>query len=554
MMIKFKKARYLVIMVAILTVITSGCGQSAAPGTGSGNNAANPADTGKILRISEASGGVIDPASGADLASATASVNMYDSLVYPNLDGEIVPSLAEDNWTVSDDGLVWDFTLRQGVKFHDGTELKASDVVFSVNRTLTLGEGYAYLFTGYLSGVEATGDYGVRFTLSKPFAPFLRILPRLYVLNEKLVMANIAEGSYGEFGDYGKAWLAEHDAGSGAYYCEAMRVQDRLIMKKYDEYFGEFEANAPDTVELISGTETATIRTLMSSGQLEISDQWQTNEAYTALDKIDGVELGAFSTGQTLYLMLNTTKAPTDDIHIRRAISHLIDYTQVTTVLFPGFHNADSPVPGNIPGHSSKLTPYEFSLDKAKEEIALSAYANRLNEVAVDIAWIAEVPDEEKLALLIQANAQQVGLKVNVVKVPWSTYVDNVVSAETTPNAGVCFMAADYDEAGSMLYQRFHSDTAGTWQQIEWLNDSAIDEEITTSLTTMDQTARFNIYDSIQKTVMDNVYGIAVADSVEKHAYYDYIVWPAMEKANRGEPVSALLGYNYLFRTFQVNK
>jgi peptide/nickel transport system substrate-binding protein len=262
------------ILFALASFFT-GCGTT--PGPATGGNDATGADSAKVLRITEASGYVIDPAIGTDLASTTAAVNLYDSLVYPGLGGDILPSLAEENWVVSDDGLVWEFTLKQGVLFHDGAEVKASDVVFSMNRLLTLGEGYAYLFTGYVDSVEATGDYTVRFTLSKPFAPFLRILPRLYILNEQLVRENLADGSYGEFGDYGKAYLAEHDAGSGAYYCEAMRVQDRLVMKKYDGYFGTFEANAPETVELLSGTETATVRTLMSSGQLEISDQWQTN-------------------------------------------------------------------------------------------------------------------------------------------------------------------------------------------------------------------------------------------------------------------------------------
>jgi peptide/nickel transport system substrate-binding protein len=271
------------------------------------------------------------------------------------------------------------------------------------------------------------------------------------------------------------------------------------------------------------------------------------------LDKLDGISVGTFSSGQMLYLMLNTAKAPTDDIHMRKAISYLIDYTQVTTDLFPSFLNANAPVPANLPG-SAALTAYEYSLDKAREELALSAYADSLDSVSVDVAWIAEVPDEEKLALLLQANAQQVGLTVNVVKAAWSSYVDSVAAVDTTPNAGICFIAADYDEAGSMLYQRYHSDTAGTWSQIEWLYNDAIDEKISTSLSTIDQDERFAIYADVQSEIMDNVYGIGVAESVEKHAYYDYIVWPAMERAKSGESVSALLGYNFLFRTFQINK
>jgi peptide/nickel transport system substrate-binding protein len=559
------KHRPFIFVLLALTVLTlSSCGgnngagsQATASNQASEETDAQNADTSasqgeKLLRMTQSGGYLLDPHLGMDSASFILYVNLYDSLVYPNMDGNITPGLAEA-WNVSDDGLTWEFTLAQGVKFHDGSELKASDVVFSTNRMLALGQGVSYLFAPYVDTVEANGDYTVTFKLSQPFAPFLRILPRIYVVNEDEVLANKADGSFGEFGDYGQKYLAEHDAGSGAYLCQENRVQDRVVMQKFADYYGAAERNAPDTVEMIAGTETATVRTLMSGGQLEISDEWQTSEAYDALAKIDGVEVNGYSSGKLLYLMVNTAKEPTDDVHIRRALAYLIDYAQVITNLFPGFLPSDAPVPVALPGHAA-TTGYAYSLEKAKEELAQSKYADSLSSVALDVAWISEVPDEEKLALLIQANAQQVGLKVNVVKVPWASYVENVTHQESTPNAGVCFMSPDYDEAGSLLYQRYHSKTSGTWQQIEWLQDTDLDAEIDKALTTMDQDARFGLYKDLQQQVMDEVYGVSVAEEVERHAYYDYIVWPAMERAKQGQTVPTMLGYNYMFRTFQVNK
>ena len=507
----------------------------------------------KILRISQSAGAVIDPAVITDFSSAMSVINMYDSLIYPDLNNEMQPSVAKE-WSVSNDGLVYTFTLNQGIKFHDGSDLTASDVVFSANRLLTIGEGFAYLFTGYLVSTEAVDDYTVKFTLAKPFAPFMSILPRLYILNEDVVMANIAEGSYGDMGDYGKAYLAEHDAGSGAYSLKEFRVQDRVIMSKNAGYFGEFAQNAPDRVEIILNTETATIRTMMASGELEISDQWQTNEAYTALDAIEGISLGSFSNGQMFYLMLNTKKAPTDDVHIRRALGFLIDYAQVCNTLFPGYIPADSNVPTGVLGYSNDLYPYSYNLDKVKEELSLSKYADQLDSIAVEVAWIAEVPDEEKLALLIQAIGQAIGLKVDVTKVPWGTHVNNVAQIESTPNACTTFVSGDYSEAGALLYQRFHSDTSSTWQQTEWLQDDALDKKIEQALTTVDNDARAAIYMEILKDSLDNAWGLPVAQQSEKHAFVDYISFPAMERAAKGEPVCMTMGYNFLFRTFSVNK
>ncbi len=78
-------------------------------------------------------------------ASTIVLCNMYDSLVFPNVDGSVKPWLAK-SWEISGDGLTYTFELVPGVKFHNGDELTAEDVVFSLQRILTIGEGYGYLF------------------------------------------------------------------------------------------------------------------------------------------------------------------------------------------------------------------------------------------------------------------------------------------------------------------------------------------------------------------------------------------------------------------------
>lgn len=557
-----KKRIVTILMTAVmLCSVLTGCSSGTEEAQGTNSAESTPTQsTGtasgsgeKILRISQSAGGEIDPGVVTDFTSSMAVVNLYDSLVYPDMDNNPVGSVAKE-WSVSADGLEWTFQLNDGIKFHDGSDLTASDVVFSANRLMTIGEGFAYLFQDYLDKIEATDDYTVKFTLKQPFAPFLSIVPRIYILNEDLVMANLTDGSYGEFGDYGKAYLAEHDAGSGAYYCEEIKVQDKIIMKKYNDYFVTWEENAPETVEIIMNTETATIRTMMANGELEISDQWQTDEAYKALDAVDSVNVGSFSNGQMFYLMLNTQKAPTDDVHVRRALAYLIDYAQVCNTLFPGYLEAKSVVPEGVVGFTDAYAVYTYNLDKAKEELEQSAYANSLESIAVELAWIADVPDEEKLALLVQATAMQIGLKVNVTKVPWATHVDNVAQVDSTPNAVTCFVSSDYSEAGAMLYQRFHSDTSGTWQQTEWLQNTNLDAKIKEALTTTDETARIALYEELQKEAMENAWGIPVAEQAEKHAYYDYVEFPAMDRAAAGESVSSTQGYNFLFRTFKINK
>jgi peptide/nickel transport system substrate-binding protein len=104
-------------------------------------------------------------------------VNLYDSLVFPNAKGSVDPWLAE-SWTVSPDGLTYTFKLRSDVKFHDGTPLKASDVIYSYNRSKTIGQGYAYLITADVNDVKAVDDATVEFTLDKASALFLPSIER----------------------------------------------------------------------------------------------------------------------------------------------------------------------------------------------------------------------------------------------------------------------------------------------------------------------------------------------------------------------------------------
>lgn len=540
-------SRILAAAMAALMLALTGCGGSGS--SSSSSTPAAPAAEDGVLRMTAAFADPIDPACTMDSASLQMIVNMYDSLVYPDLDGTILKGAAED-YTISEDGLVYTFTLKENMKFHDGSVVTAQDVVFSYNRMATIGQGYAYLFNGTVASVEAPDEKTVVITLTKPFAPFLSLLCRLYIVNEEVVMANLASGSYGEFGDYGIAYLSQNDAGSGAYVCTNFAVNDRIVIEKFDEYHGTFAENAPEVMELINGTEAATVRTMMANGQLEVSDQWQTYEAYQALGQLDGVELGAYGAGQVLYLMMNTQRAPMDDVHVRRALSYLIDYEQVYSVLFPGYLPVTNYAGDNLAGSAISVDKYAYNMDKALEEFKASKYADQLlnGELAIEVAWVSEVPDEEKLALLIQAAAAQLGVKVEVVKVAWATHVQNTASVESTPHTSVCFMSPNYGEAGSMLYQRLHSDTAGTWEQTEWIQDPELDALIDTALNTIDAAERYALYDQIQQIALDQVYGIAVAEQGEIRAYVDNIRMPMVERG----VACTTLGYNFLMKDYQM--
>lgn len=502
----------------------------------------------RVLRATFAWPTFIDPAVGDDFSSSTALTNLYDSLVFPTVGGGYEPWLAE-SWEVSDDGTVWTFKLREGVKFHDGSEVQASDVVYSFNRLKEIGEGYAYLMAA-IDTAEVLDDYTVQFTLAEPTGLFLADLVRLYILNEDLVRENaLAEGPYGENGDYGKEWLLTNDAGSGPYKVVEFPLEEFLLMEKHEDWWGDFVENAPDEVRFIATTEPATIRTLMSDQELEISDQWQTVEALEALDEIEGVDIAAFPTINEFYFMINNRIPPTDDVHCRRAMAYAFDYDTAVSLEWEGTQQSQGPAPATTAGHNPDVFVFNRDLDKAMEELAQCQYADNLADFPVEFHWVSEVPAEEKFALLFQANMADIGMPVEVVSTPWLSVVEATSAQDTSPHIVSIYVTSDSPEAGSMLRQRYHSSSADQWLQNEWLLDEEFDTRIDDALATVDQEERFQKYAELQDYIAELAPSIYVYDQIQKQAFQDYVDWPAA----RGE-VTGLIGYELFMPDIAVNK
>jgi peptide/nickel transport system substrate-binding protein len=492
----------------------------------------------RVLRITFSWPDRIDPAVGNDYVGATSLANLYDTLVFPNASGGVDPWLAT-SWDVSQDGLTYTFHLRQDVKFHDGTPLKASDVVYSYNRLSTIGQGFGYLVTADVSGVTAPDDNTVVITLKQPSALFLPSLVRLYVVNQALVQKNVKpSGPYGDNGDYATEWLQTHDAGSGPYMVEEFPLEQYLLMSKFTGWWGKFADNAPDEVRFIGTTEAVTVRTLLQSNQLEITDQWQTFEQYKAFEGMPGVKVAALPSFSSFYYMVNNKQAPTDDEHCRKAMSYAFDYDQAVALEWPGTKQMVGPVPAVLAGHDPNVLVYHRDLNQAKAELAQCKYANDIANYPITVDWVSEVPDEEKYALLFQSNMADIGMNVKIVKVPWLSLVDNMSKLESAPTISTIYVSSDLPEAGLMLKQRYSSSTTGTWQQNEWLQDPALDKQIDDALATLDQTQRFADYYKIQEELVNRAVSLWIYDQVEKHAYRDCVDWPAV----RGE-TSLVMGY-----------
>ncbi len=502
---------------AMVVTLFAGCSKSSSgtsDGTASGGASG---DGGNIVRYTLTTTPQIDPGVGADLGAATVLINIYDPLVMPKKDGSVEPWIAKD-WKVSDDGKTWTFTIRDDVKFHSGNPLTAGDVAYTMQRLLDMGEGFGYLFNSTIEEVRAVDDTTVEFVCNKTAGTLLATLVRLYILDSKLVEENYGQGDYGDKGDYGKAFLLENDAGSGPYKVKEYAANSHVLCEQNTDYWNELDPNAPKEFRAIGSNEAVTVKTMMERKELELTDKYQTSETINSLGKVDGIDIMETNTGDIMYLLLNNSKAPTDDPHVRKALAYMMDYDVVCNDIFPNSKKADSIISQTSLGHK-KMNDYSFDIEKAKEEIAQSKYADNITDYPIEVCWVAETPDREKLALLIQAAADQIGVKVNVVKTPWASVIENSSSPESTANATTTGFAADYPEAGGVFDSALSSKKAGTWMNCCWINDDKLDRMIDEALSTIDTDERVAKYEAIQDYLADQCVMIPLAEETLRFAY-----------------------------------
>ena len=517
------KIQSIIIAVLIVIVIISGVGYYLSLPT------LTPREK-RVYRETFVWPNTIDPCVGLDRSSLVSLGNLYDRFTYPGKDG-MVPSVAE-SWEISPDGLNYTFHLRQGIKFHDGSELTAEDVVFSMDRLLDMGEGVAYIFLGRVESAKAVDDYKVEFKMQSRFGPFLLTLEKFFIMNKDLVMANIkTPGPYGEYGDYGRDWLLTHDAGSGPYKVKEFRVEEELVMELFEDYWGEVLPNAPEEVHFIGTTEPIVVRTMMTNRELECTSIFQSDEALAILDEIEGVDLFVPPMPALYSISLNTKKPPLDDIHFCKAMFYAFDYERLKEIFEPYWGKyvedfiATNVISNRRAGVSPKLRqPPSRNLTRAIEELKKSKYYDQLDQLVIEHHWVAEVPVREKISLLFVSSMADVGIEVRSVKTPWLTMLAEMGTLETSAHTYTVGVAADYVEALSELKMRFHSSSAKTYMQNEWLLNETIDGMIDDAEATIDTEARTQKSIRIQETLFDMYVCIPLVEWVFMQAYQAYYV------------------------------
>lgn len=471
--------------------------------------------------------GTIDPAKINDYTEYMAGVNLYEALTTLDGSGAIQPLLAE-SWTATEDGLTWTFTLKEGVTFQDGSPLEAKDVVWSVNRLLAINEGPAYLFEGVLSegSVTEVDARTVQFQLETTYAPFLTTTPILFVVNSDVAMENATDGD-----PWAQDFVANTSIGAGAFMLDSWERGASMTIKAYDGYHLGWSDDSIDEVRFVVTNEEATVKALAASGELSMSSDAQAQETYDSIGALESYRIEVYPTATNFYFKLNNSRAPTDDVNIRKAIAYATDYDTIRDVILPG-----EPLTGPMPPIFADAYPNDiaapvFDFAKAQELVEASQYAGQ-GPIDIEIMYVAGLAFEEEIGLLMKSTLDTIGFNTILKPEPWNRMTELAGDVATTPAINQVFYGATYPSPDTYFFTQYHSRASGTWASMEWVQNAEIDAMIDEARATSDVDKQNEIYKALQHKLVEEQVGVFLLTQRSQQAFHECLqgfTWVPMQ-------------------------
>lgn len=326
---------------------------------------------------------------------------VYEGLLRANLDGSLDPVLATD-WTISGDGKTYDFTLREGAKFSDGSPVTAEDVVASFERLAAEGLPYAQDRFKSIEKVTAIDPGQVRFTLTHPDAGFLLNLGSPFVVGSAVMS---------------KAWLEQHNPkvemmGTGPFEMVSYSPNQELVLRRNDNHWNEDGAAKVANLTIRYMPEQSAQIAGMVSGQIDL--MFPSAESMLQLSRMGNISTKAVASTNTLRLNINTNLEPFSNPDFRRAMSLALSREEVVAGAFLGEATPSAQIP---PAYSwapdlSELKYQQQDIDKAKQLLAKAGYAEGIDITLNHLAGYATYLD--RFAEVLKTNMAKVGIRVTI--------------------------------------------------------------------------------------------------------------------------------------------
>ena len=474
------------LLSALLVLPSTACQPS------SGQGVLNLWDTGPLT---------LDPAIAADMSSYVYVMQIFSGLVRLDQELTIVPDIAE-SWEPSPDGKTYTFHLRQGVKFHNGREVKAADFKYSWERACDpdTGSGTAATYLGdivgakdmlagkarEISGVEVIDDYTLQVTIDAPKAYFLDKLayPTAFVVDR----ANVESG---------EDWWREPN-GTGPFKLKEWEPGQRLILERSQIYYGE-----PAKLEQVVFRFLAVApMALYETGQIDVTPV-STSYIDQVSDETNPLhqELAVTPELSLYYIGFNTAKPPFDDVNVRRAFCLAVDKERIAKVILRDMvSEAEGILPPGMPGYNETLEGLDYDVEKAKELIAASKYGDVSNLPPITLTvegYGNSIPSY--LGAIIQEWQQNLGVEISVRQLEPEDFLYNL--KQEKDEMFMLGWVADYPDPHNFLDILFYT---GSENNIFEYSNPSLDALLDQAAIEQNRAVRLAMYQQAEQLVVDD--------------------------------------------------
>ncbi|MCI1966429.1 MAG: ABC transporter substrate-binding protein [Oscillospiraceae bacterium] len=497
-----KKVLQGLLSAGLIVGLLAGCAGGSQPASTSSAGAASAAaDGAKTIRIA-----AVDPQVPLDMQQCTYSIvmritdNVAESLVTCQKDGTLAPLLLEEMPKLSDDKKTYSFTLKSGVKFHDGTTLTSSDVKYSLER-LVKEQSMASLMkyvVGYdamedgsaseLSGIKAVDDTHFTITLSQVYSPFVSVLSTPYAAIYPKAACEAA----------GKDWGVKTLIGTGPFKLDSYTAGTGAELSKFSDYHGGDLKIDKVSYKFIEDPNTQVLE--YQKGNVDFVDL--DNSLYPVYSTNATLKDQMHSYQQAGGYYFNFNVKTIKDPKVREAVSLAIDRKSICDSVLHGTASVPTSfIPSGLIGHDPDAQPFAYDPEKAKSLLAEAGYANGFD---LRVTVNTKLSLGKSIATAFQQEAKAAGINVTVEP------VDSAAWSDMKKNGGMeCSISnwyVDYNDPDSMLYPISDSrtDTVSSF----WHNDK-FKQLMNDGIDTDDTAVRQKIYEQAETILTRQDYAIA---------------------------------------------
>lgn len=405
--------------------------------------------------------------------------HIYDTLVWFNEDGEVIPWLATE-WSISRDGLEYTFKLRQGVKFSDGTEFDAYDVKANIDRWLDpTVKVPTRSQLGPVKGAEVIDKYTIKIILEDAYAPFLAALANYLMITSQEVIE-----------EYGNETI-DNPVGTGPYILKSWEKESEIVLEANPNWWGPELKIKKIVWKIIK--EAGTRESALLAGDVDVAFLPPAADK-EALENNPDVDIYTPVTNRILFVGI-MPKGPLENKLVRQALNYAVDKEAIVDeILFGLGIPADSPIPPHFFGYA-KMDPYEYDPDKARQLLEQAGYGDGLTLKMIHPT--GRYLQDKEVAEAIQAYLSRVGINVELETMDWPSFVQRLLKPldEVDYDLVLVGWGPGVADAHFTLYPQFHSSQAiPNSLGIARYNNSEVDQLLERAMRELDEETRKDLY------------------------------------------------------------